>query len=512
MLLLLLLFFFLPFFSFPPIQRPLLLPSPIPTIHLPHGNLCSDYKMSKSADLFEKGVALYSEGKYQEAVPILDNCVDVLRKKNKLKSVPALERLTWCANARGRAGDTDGAIKLHQECLEIRTSIGDVGRNYADNLFRLGVIQCDAGKYPDALKSLSDCKALEEKLGQSSEVAFSASSSTLNYLARAMCECGNPGGAVPLSQTARRIQEKLGKTNGLSFLNTLTMLGHALFDAGNANNGLVVASEAKVHACTMLKSSGAGLLQALMTSREMPTGYGQRLALLLGRMAIESKDKNEAQLWLEACRRLGKGNPLEGDLARRAAALEKTLAVRVVVFFLSLVFFTHFLSHLQKDTEDAAPSREQVNGWSMEEVVAHFKKLGVDDDSVLGAFRKEKIDGAALLETTPEDIKGLGVPLGPLNRHKAWLRQVETSTGKPQGGFVFPEYPELSHSEDNHASEVSATSATGGGGDGKKPLLFRGPSQTKMKGKTGDDRCVGFVFVFFVFSLFLSFALSLSLS
>lgn len=293
---------------------------------------------------YEKAVALYYEGKYAEAVPIMDQVVQKLRDKKQLNTPAGCERLTWAANTRNRAGDVDGAIKLHEECLKVRYGMNDVGRPYADTLFRLGVAYCESGKFDLALKHLLDCKALEEKLGQSHEVAFSASSSTLNYLCRAFCETGEPEKGAMMSLNARNIQEKLNKTGGTPFLTTLTGLGLAYFDAKNTAAGAAIASEVKLMAALLCKVQVKELLKGMMTTKELPAGNLQRVALLLAADALGKNDKRDAMQFLEACKRLGKSS-LKTDVARQyekyLALANQTQVLFFVKSFSCCVFFSH---------------------------------------------------------------------------------------------------------------------------------------------------------------------------
>jgi tetratricopeptide (TPR) repeat protein len=122
------------------------------------------------------------------------------------------------ARLRAQAGDVQGALKLHQEILEVYEKLGDV-RGRAVTLGDVARLRAQAGDVQGALKLHQERLEVYEKLGDVRSRAV-----TLGDIARLRAHAGDVQGARKYQEERLATHRQLGDVDGIAA---------ALFDLAN---------------------------------------------------------------------------------------------------------------------------------------------------------------------------------------------------------------------------------------------------------------------------------------
>ena len=161
----------------------------------------------EAEQLNQQAVQLYQQGKYQEALPLLQRTLEINEKvlgSEHERTAINLNNLGWLYEA---LGQYDNALPLYQRALTIlEKTLGPEHENTAGSLNNLGELYRVLGQYDKALPLHQRALTILEKtLGPEHE----NTAASLNNLAMMYSNLGQYDKALPLHQRALGIVEKI---------------------------------------------------------------------------------------------------------------------------------------------------------------------------------------------------------------------------------------------------------------------------------------------------------------
>jgi len=186
----------------------------------------------------QQAMELYQQGKYQEALPLLQRALTICEKVLGPEHDDTAISLSNLAMLHYNLGQYDKALLLNQRALEIREKV--LGPEHSDTIDSLQIqasVYQALGQYDDALRLHQRALAIKEKI-LGPEHAYNVSS--LNGLAALYLKFDQYDKALPLLQRALVIREKSLGPEHADTIATLTYLARLYRMIGQNDKALLL--------------------------------------------------------------------------------------------------------------------------------------------------------------------------------------------------------------------------------------------------------------------------------
>jgi CHAT domain-containing protein/Tfp pilus assembly protein PilF len=187
--------------------------------------------LKEASDLNQQVVRLYTEGKYEEAIPIAERALDIREKALGPVNPDVATSLYNLAQLYRAKGDYSQAEPLYKRAIDIREkTLGPESPKLGNTLNTLAMLYDDEGDYAQAEPLYKRALAIwEEALGPESPDVASA----LNNLAGLYRQKGDYAQAEPLYKRALAIKEKVLGPEHVSVATSLNNLALLYQDKGD---------------------------------------------------------------------------------------------------------------------------------------------------------------------------------------------------------------------------------------------------------------------------------------
>ncbi|NEQ39671.1 MAG: tetratricopeptide repeat protein [Okeania sp. SIO3I5] len=192
--------------------------------------------MEEAKRLYQEAVDLSNQGKYSEAIPLLERALIILENAGASQILRSVQVMNFLGIQHQNQGNYSEALPLFQKSLAVfKKVLGPDHQYVAASLNNLALLYYSQGNYSEALPLFQKSLAvLEKALGTDHpDVAQNLSNQAQLYHAQ-----GNYTEALPLFQRSRAIFEKTLGTNHPKLATTLNNLAILYRDQGNYKEAL----------------------------------------------------------------------------------------------------------------------------------------------------------------------------------------------------------------------------------------------------------------------------------
>jgi eukaryotic-like serine/threonine-protein kinase len=243
--------------------------------------------------LFVLGELYVRRGNYEKAKPLLQEALALADKSRGEKNEDSAYILVAVGRAKNFSGDLDGAEAAYRRSIEI---FRQLPRRYDTRmslaLLNLGGVLTDRGNYDEAVKVLTECDAISQKLGDSIYVMLSK-----QYLSIANFNKGDYASTLKNAEKSVDVGRRMKLENAPGFIEALTYKGRSLVQLGRTKEAEAPLREAIERARknppeqSWKLSSAEGALGECLTAQKR---FAEAEPLLLSSYERSSKASNKA--------------------------------------------------------------------------------------------------------------------------------------------------------------------------------------------------------------------------